>query len=137
MRFQQRAAVFSLTLACLGLAGCSQQTLNSAQKDTEHNVAVVNKTADQIAKQAKPQLDKLNREVKPQLDKAGLGAKVQAALAVNENLQGSAIRVDADTGGVRLRGSVKTPAQKTLAERVARDTLGPDKTVTNELQVKS
>lgn len=110
----------------LGLAGCSQQTLNSAQKDTEHNVTVVNKKADELAKQAKPQLNKLN-----------LGGRVTAAIAANENLRGTAIRVDAGPNGVTLRGSVKTPAQKSLAGRVARDTLGPEKTVANELQVKA
>ena len=126
MKSSQHAAVFSLALAWFGLSGCSQQTLNSAQKDTEHNVAVVNKKADELAKQAKPQLDKLD-----------LGARVTGAIAANENLRGTAIRVDAGPHGVTLRGSVKTPAQKALAERVARDTLGPDKTVTDELQVKA
>lgn len=126
MKSLQRAAVFFLALAGLSLAGCSQQTLNSAQKDTAHNVAVVNKKADELAKQAKPELNKLD-----------LGARVTAAIAANENLRGTAIRVDASPNGVTLRGSVKTAAQKTLAERVARDTLGPSKTVTNELQVKA
>lgn len=126
MKSLQHAAVFFLVLAGLCLAGCSQQTINSAQKDTQHNVAVVNKKADELAKQAKPELNKLD-----------LGARVTAAIAANQNLRGTAIRVDASPNGVTLRGSVKTAAQKTLAERVARDTLGPGKTVTDELQVKA
>jgi osmotically-inducible protein OsmY len=126
MKSLQHIAVLSLALAGLALAGCSQRTINSAQKDTEHNVAVVNKKADELAKQAKPELNKLD-----------LGARVTAAIAANENLRGTAIRVDASPNGVTLRGSVKTAAQKTLADQVARNTLGPGKTVTDELQVKA
>lgn len=125
MKFSPQSALLPLAVACFGLAGCSQQTLNSAQRDTEHNVSVVNKKADELAKQAKPQIDKLN-----------LGGRVTAAIAANQNLRDTSIRVDAGPHGVTLRGSVKTPAQKTLAERVARDTLGPDKIVTNGLEVK-
>lgn len=121
--------------AVAALTGCSRQTINSAQHDANHDVAVLNQQANQLAQKAKPQVDKLNREVKPQLDKAGLGAKVTTAISVNENLRHTNIRVDAETNGVRLRGSVKTPEQKALAGRVARDTLGPDKAVANELTV--
>lgn len=126
MKSLQYAVLLPAAALCLGLTGCSQQTLSSAQHDTERNVSVVNKKADELAKQAKPQLDKFN-----------LGGRVTAAIAANENLRGTAIRVDAGPNGVRLHGSVKTPEQKSLAGRVARDTLGPDKTVTNELQVKA
>ncbi len=114
-----------LLTSLLFSAGCSQQTINSADKDTQHNIAVVNKQVDRIAKKAKPQLKKLD-----------LGARVTTAIAANQNLAGTDIRVDADTNGVSLRGTVKTAAQKTLAGQVARDTLGPGKTVTNALSVQ-
>lgn len=107
-------------------AGCSQQTIQSADKDTQHNIQVLNQQAKQVAKDAKPQLKKLD-----------LGARVTAAITANQNLSGTAIRVDASTNGVRLRGTVKTPAQKALAGRVAQDTIGPGKTVTNALSVKA
>jgi len=107
-------------LAC----GCSQQTINSAQKDTEHNIAVVDQQAKKLAAESKPQLDKLD-----------YGARVTAAITSNANLHGTHIRVDADTNGVRLKGTVKTPEQKALAGKVAAQTLPPGKTVENDLVV--
>ena len=106
-------------------AGCSQKTIQSADKDTQHNIQALNQTVTQAAKNARPQLKKLD-----------LGARVTAAITANQNLDGTAIRVDASTNGVRLRGTVKTTAQKALAGRVAQDTIGAGKTVTNELSVK-
>jgi osmotically-inducible protein OsmY len=111
--------------AILVVAGCSQQTIQSADKDTQHNIQVLNHTVNQVAKDAKPQIKKLD-----------LGARVTAAITANQNLAGTNIRVDASTNGVRLRGTVKTPAQKALAGRVAQDTIGPGKTVTNALSIK-
>ncbi len=100
-----------LTAAILALAGCSQQTLDSARQDTKHNI----------------------NEVKPQLAKLDLGARVTTALKT-AGLNG--IRVDASTNGVTLRGSVKSEADKARAGRIAKDTLGSDKTVTNQLTVR-
>ncbi len=113
-----------LATGFLSVTGCSQQTLNSAQNDAQHNANIVQREAKRAERKAKPQLDKLS-----------LGARVTTAIAANENLRGTHIRADADTDGVKLRGTVKTGAQKTLAGRVAEDTLGPDKTVSNELKV--
>lgn len=97
--------------ACLAAAGCSQQTLDSARQDTKHNI----------------------NEVKPQLAKLDLGARVTAALKA-AGLNG--IRVDAGTNSVTLRGSVKSEADKARAGRIAKDTLGPGKTVDNALTVR-
>ena len=104
---------FLLTLfaASLALAGCSQRTLNSAQQDTQHNI----------------------NAVKPQLTKLDLGARVTTALKT-AGLNG--VRVDASTNGVTLRGTVKSEADKARAGRIAKDTLGPDKPVTNQLTVR-
>jgi uncharacterized protein (UPF0212 family) len=115
------AAVLGLTLC-----GCSQQTINSAKDDANHDIAVANQKADQVAADAKPDLAKLD-----------LGARVSAALAANDNLKGSHIRVDASTHGVRLHGTVKTAEQKHIAAQVAKDTLGPGKSVDNELSLSS
>jgi osmotically-inducible protein OsmY len=115
----------------LGLAGvaaawgCSQQTIESATHDTARNAQIVAREVDRAKKKAEPQLKQLE-----------IGARVQAALKANENLPLS-IRVDADpvANGVKLRGTVKTEAQKTLAEKIARETLGPSKHVQNDLKV--
>ncbi len=100
-----------LLAAILALAGCSQRTLRSAQQDTRHNI----------------------NEVKPQLAKLDLGARVTAALKA-AGLNG--VRVDASANGVSLHGPVKSAADKARAGRIAKDTLGPDKSVDNALTVR-
>ncbi len=114
--------LFLAALLLLMGAGCSQRTLQSAGQDAQRDAATVQKTTAQAAQEAKPQLQKL-----------GLGARVTAALQA-ANLHN--VRVDADVNGVTLRGTVDTPADKARAGRIASDTLGPGKTVTNSLQVK-
>jgi osmotically-inducible protein OsmY len=122
--FSRKAAISALGVAAVLSAGCSQQTIQSARKDTQHNIAVV----DQQAK-------KLSDEAKPEVDKLDLGARVSAALAANDNLHGAHIRVDASTSGVRLKGTVKTAGQKALASKIAKQTLPPGKGVENDLTV--
>ena len=101
-------------LAFLGLSaavsGCSQQTIDSAKQDTQRNL----------------------QNAQPQLAKLELGSRVTAALA-SANIHG--VRVDAGTNGVSLHGTVNSAAQKARAGRIARDTLGPDKAVKNDIQV--
>ncbi len=108
--------VVTVVPALLGLAltlpGCSQQTIDSAKQDTQRNITA-----------AKPQLAKLE-----------LGSRVTAAL---QSADVHGVRVDAGTNGVSLHGTVNSAAQKARAGRIARDTLGPDKTVKNDIQVSS
>jgi osmotically-inducible protein OsmY len=110
--------------AALLAAGCSQQTISSAQQDVKHDVAVVDQKANQAA-----------QDVRPQASKLDVGARVTTALQVNPNLPHS-IRVDAGSDGVRLRGSVRTAQQKQLATHIAKETVPAGMTVTNELSVK-
>jgi osmotically-inducible protein OsmY len=106
------------------LAGCSQQTIESATRDTARNVQVVEREAKRAERKARPQLNMLK-----------MGARVTTALKANANLP-LTIRVDADEAGVKLRGKVKTQEQKDLAYRIARETLEPDKSVTNDLKIE-
>lgn len=105
-------------------AGCSQQTIESASSDIRGNAEVVKREA-----------QRAERKARPQLSKAALGARVTTALRANENLP-STIRVDADENGVKLRGTVRSEREKSLAGRIARDTLSEDKTVQNDLKVE-
>jgi len=123
MWFKRFAAAAVCIVAVVG-AGCSEKTVDSAQQDAQHNIAVVDQQAKKLAADAKPQVDKL-----------GLGARVTAAITSNAKLNGTHIRVDASTNGVRLKGTVKSAEQKELAGRVAQDTLPAGKTVENELTV--
>lgn len=113
------AALAGLTLV---LSGCSQRTLDSAGQDAQHDAAVVNRQAQQAAQKAKPQVDQI-----------ALQTRVTAALTAAK--LSPAVHVRADSGGVYLRGTVNTTADKARAGQIARDTLGPDKTVHNQLQV--
>lgn len=110
MRNKPALAGFLAFIGLAALSGCSQQTLQSAQHDTQRNLAA-----------AQPQLAKLE-----------LGTRVTAALQA-ANVHG--VRVDAGTNGVSLHGTVNSNAQKARAGQIARDTLGPSKTVSNQLQV--
>lgn len=118
-------AVFAVALTT-GATGCSPQTIESATRDTARNTQIVVRETER----AKKKLD-------PQLKQLGIGARVTAALKANENLP-MTIRVDADKDaqGIKLRGTVKTSEQKKLAERIARETLGKDKRVQNDLKVE-
>ncbi len=114
-------AFFGLAAA---FSGCSQQTLNSAQQDARHNAAVVSRQARQAEKQARPQMDRLK-----------LQTRVTAALTAAD--LSPAVHVRADAEGVYLRGTVSSAADKARAGQIARDTLGPDEKVHNQLQVSS
>lgn len=105
-----------LAAGLIAAAGCSQQTINSANQD-------VNRDVQQVKTQAKPDLTKLD-----------LGTRVTVAIEANSNLPHT-IRVDASTTGVRLKGTVETARQKHLAGQIARETLKPGQTVENDLTV--
>jgi osmotically-inducible protein OsmY len=122
MRHTPTLAASALLGLAAALTGCSQQTLDSAKNDAQRNAAVVNQQAQQAERQARPQLDKLK-----------LQSRVTAALAA-ANLP-TTIHVRADADGVYLRGMVDSAGNKKRAGQIARDTLGPDKTVHNQLQV--
>lgn len=122
MRHKPTLAVSALLGLGAALTGCSQQTLDSAKNDAQHNAAAVNQQAQQAERQARPQIDKLK-----------LQSRVTAALAA-ANLPNT-IHVRADADGVYLRGAVDSAGDKKRAGQIARDTLGPDKAVHNQIQV--
>lgn len=116
------------------VAGCSPETVSSASKDVARNTEIVEREANKVEKKVRPAVTEAKKQVKPSLQKLDLGGRATAALRLNRNLP-STIRVDADTDGIRLRGSVRTKEEKALAERIARDTLPKDATLSNELKV--
>ena len=124
MKFPFIPASLTAVLGLAAISGCSQQTLNSAGSDAQHDAAIVNRETQRAAKNAKPQLDKL-----------GLQTRVTTALTA-ANLP-TTIHVRADTEGVYLRGMVNSPQDKARAGQIAKDTLGPGKIVHNQLQVSS
>jgi predicted small secreted protein len=136
-----------LLAACVALSGCSTETVESAKKDVERNTKAVREGAEKVEKVVKPVAEIAAPIVKPVVDAAGkevnkkaeqlkVGGRVTVAIQANEKLP-KTIRVDADPDGmgVKLRGYVKTADQKKLAERVARETLGKEKRVQNDLKI--
>lgn len=122
MRHTPTLALLALLGLGSALAGCSQQTLDSAKNDAQHNAAAVNQQARLAERQARPQIDKLK-----------LQSRVTTALAA-ANLP-TTIHVRADADAVYLRGTVNSADDKARAGWIARDTLGPDKVVHNQIQV--
>ena len=117
--------VISMVAAGVILSGCSQQSVQSTSNDISNGLQTANTEA-----------KKVGQDVAPSLKKLDLGTRVTTALRANANLPDT-IRVDASTTGVRLKGTVKTAEQKTLAGKVAKSTLPSGKSVDNELTVKS
>lgn len=122
MRNKPALAVSALIGLWMAGAGCSQQTLDSAKSDAQHNASAVHDQAQKAERQARPQIDKLK-----------LQSRVTTALAA-ANLP-TTIHVRADADGVYLRGTVDSAGDKKRAGQIARDTLGPDKAVHNQIQV--
>jgi len=118
-----RYTTLAILMVGLLLSGCSQQTVTSAKQDMSKDIQTANQAADKEVAKARPALDKLN-----------LGVRVTTALRANANLPDT-IRVDANTNGVRLRGSVQNAKQKSLAGKIAQQTLPPGKSVQNQLAV--
>ena len=132
---KQTAYLTAFLALLLPLAGCSPETVQSVTKDTERNVAVVEREANRAEQKLRPTITEAKRQVKPSLQKLDLGARATAALKLNRVLP-QTIRVDADTDGIRLRGTVRTESEKALAERIARDTLPEGAGLKNELAVE-
>lgn len=70
------------------------------------------------------------------IDDATITTKVKAKFAENATVDATAIKVETLNGEVMLSGFAKSPAEKSTAEKLARDTAGV-KTVRNSLEVRS
>jgi len=116
-------AAVMLVITC----GCSQQSVNSANKDVQHDVSTV-------STDAQKGMATVSKDVKPKAQELDLGARVTTALDANANLP-QTIRVDASPTGVRLKGTVTSAKQKHLAGEIAKQTLPQGDTVTNDLTV--
>ena len=133
MKLTAQATITMIALAFV-TAGCSQETVNSAAKDAAQNTAIVQRESNRAERKLRPVIADAKKQVEPGLQKLDLGVRATAALKLNRNLP-STIRVDADTDGVRLRGSVRTADEKKLAERIVRDTLPPGAGLHNDLSI--
>jgi predicted small secreted protein len=144
------AALLSASL----FAAC-QNTARGVEEDTAKNTAEAKKDAreatagvkqeareagnaveragDRVANETKD----ATRSVGATLDAAAQTMQIKTALIDADNLDAGSIDVDTngDTKTVTLKGHVPTPAQKTAAERIAKEK-APDYRVVNMLEVR-
>ena len=104
------------------LAGCD------AHQKAEAN----NKT-----QEAKTEIQKATANAKHDLTDGTVTLKVKSAMIPSDKLNTSGINVDTKDKVVFLKGTVPDANQKALAERIAKDTVGNDIKVVNQLAVKA
>jgi len=112
----KRAVIALIMLAPLGLAGCVAAVVGGAAAGGYY-VGKDDRSAERIAADA------------------AITADVKARLIAEPGIRSLSINVDTFNGNVSLKGDVKTAAQRTTAERLARRVKGV-KSVRNELAVK-
>jgi osmotically-inducible protein OsmY len=126
------------TLACLILAaGCADKNKNGQPDSVAPGAAAqADKMAGEAAGAAKKAAGEAATAATNALDAATVTPAVKTALGQNAALKGS--KIDVDTLGtkdtVALRGTVKSEAQKKLAEAIAKKN-APHYKIANQLKV--
>src|SRR5689334_4033179 len=108
--------------AALALSGCSRQQQAEAGSQ---------------AQRAKSQTQQAVSKARQQLSDGSITAKVKTAMMASDKLQTGGIDIDTANRVVHLKGSVPDASQKALAERIAKDTVGPDVRVVSDLTVNA
>lgn len=88
------------------------------------------------AEQARQQMNAAAKTTKERISDASITVKVKGAMNASDKLDTSNISVETKDRVTRLKGLVSSADQKTLAERIARDTVGNDVKVISELAVR-
>lgn len=115
-RFYWLAAV-----AALGLVGCSKQQQAEANNQ---------------AAKAKVQTQNALQSAKQTLTDASITAKVKTDLGSSDKLDTSNINVDTKNRVTYLKGSVPDAKQKSIADQIAKDVVGNDVKVVDQLQIR-
>ena len=118
MRYVTYATLTVITGAAIALTGCSPQQKAEAGG---------------AANRAQTQLSQAADNAKHGLTDGTITLKVKSAMNASDKLNTSAINVDTKDKVVHIRGAVADASQKALAERIAKDTVGQDVKVVNEL----
>lgn len=111
----KRLVSAGLVLACLGLGGCVAAVVGGGGGGNQARVD--------------------ERSASGAAADAAITADVKAGLSADPALRSLAVQVDTQGGNVTLKGTVKAPAQRDSAERIARRVKGV-KAVRNQLVVK-
>lgn len=121
----------------LPLLGCTAQARKEAPaeeratpppgteqgSDEAPSASEVGRAVEKAAGEAAEKVEEAAEGLAPKVDAAKQLADVKMALMADPNVDGSGIDVDADeaTKTIHLSGTVPTAAQKTAAERIARE----------------
>lgn len=119
-------------VAVIGVAGCADRNGNG-QPDSAATPGEIAKSVDKAGDAAGNAVSGATGAMK-NVDDAAMTPKIKTALGANAALAGSNINVDSKDSGVTLSGTVKNDAQKTLAEKIAKQN-APTYKITNNLKV--
>jgi len=109
-------------LAAFVLTGCSQHDKVEAGNQARRVGQEIKQTAAQAQKG---------------ISDGSITLKVKTAMGASDRLDTGDINVDTVNRVVHLKGTVPDAAQKTLAERIAHDTVGSDVTIMSHLAIRS
>jgi len=133
-----------VALMSASLFAACQNTARGVEQDTEKNTAAareeareVGNAAERTADQAADKSREAGASMGATIDAAQQTMQIKTALIDADNIDAGGIDVDtnADTKTVTLKGHVPTAAQKTAAERVAKEK-APTYKIENQLEVK-
>ncbi|HET7370822.1 MAG TPA: BON domain-containing protein [Gammaproteobacteria bacterium] len=129
MRISPILMTTALLAAGLSLAACGQNNGSGTDGQTvgEQTQATVNRTQNQA--------DQMADQAQTAVSDTAITAAVKSKLLANSSTSGMDIHVETNHGVVTLSGTVTAEAEKSLAERIARNTNGVTD-VTNNLEVK-
>ena len=119
-------------VAVIGVAGCADRNGNG-QPDSPATGAEINNSLGKAGDATNNAVSGAAGAMK-NVDDAAMTPKIKTALGANAALAGSDINVDSKDSGITLSGTVKNPAQKSLAEKIAKQN-APTYKITNNLKV--
>jgi len=134
----------SATVLTLGVVACNDAGTNSNERantnlatprvEATPAATATPKYTEEQAREERARAKQNKETIGDTLDDAWIHAKIVAKLIGDSQTPERNINVDVVNNEVTLRGTVDTPAAKTEAERVAKETDGVKK-VTNQLKV--
>lgn len=137
MRISQTLLIGAVFAAALALAACGNKgNGNNANGNTTANDAqTTSQQAQNTGQQMQNQAGNAAHNAKVGASDTAITAAVKSKLLANSSTSGMDIHVETNHGVVTLSGTVRSDAEKNLAERIARNTDGVTD-VTNNLKVQ-
>ena len=119
-------------VAVIGVAGCAERNDNG-QPESPATGAEINNSLDKAGDAVGNAATGAGAAME-NVDDSVMTPKIKTALGANASLDGSSINVTSKDSGITLSGTVLNAAQKTLAEKIAKQQ-APTYKITNNLKV--